>query len=178
MNLEFNSVERKATWLSIRGLMISLFMLTVAPIAAQTVVSGSVANKEGDPLAGSTVLFIRSDTVAGGTFTDNKGKFELKGLPQGEYECKVSMLGYKPAAFKFTLTQNSKLPEFVLEEDAAILDEVTVTGDARKITKELAGMSIYYLTDRSKTEPNSYFALREIPLLRVNEATRSITLDD
>ncbi len=145
---------------------------------AQTAVSGSVTNKEGEALAGSTVLFFQADTVAGGTVTDSKGKFELKGLHQGDYECRVSMLGYQPASKKFTLTEKTKLPKFVLEEDATMLGEVTVTDDPRMRTKELAGMSVYYLTDRAKKEHNAYMALREIPRLRVNESDRSITLDN
>ncbi len=153
-------------------------LLGITSVSAQTTVSGSVANKAGDALAGSTVLFVQADTVAGGTVTDSKGRFELKGLPKGDYECKVSMLGYKAASQKFTLTEKVKLPKFELEEDATVLGEVTVTGDARKITKERAGMSIYYLTEQAKNEPNAYLALLEIPRLNVDVINRSISLDN
>ncbi|MDE6344888.1 MAG: TonB-dependent receptor, partial [Muribaculaceae bacterium] len=145
---------------------------------AQTVVSGSVVNNSEDALAGCTVFFIQADTVAGGTATDSKGRFQLKGLPAGNYECRVSMIGYKPATHKFTLTDKTKLPQIVLDEDAKALAEVTVAGDPRKMTKELAGMSVYYLTDRARKESDAYRALQEIPRLRVNTITRSITLDD
>ena len=148
---------------------------TVSAVA-QTMVSGSVGNKAGEELAGCTVLFLQADTVTGGAVTDNKGKFELKGLPKGEYECQVSMVGYKPASQKFTLSDKTKLAKFILDEDAEMLGEVTVTGDARAATKELAGMSVYYLTERAKKEPNVYLALREIPRLRIID--RKITLDD
>ncbi|MBO4945066.1 MAG: TonB-dependent receptor [Muribaculaceae bacterium] len=158
--------------------IISAVVIGCISAVAQTVVSGSVANREGEALIGSTVFFIQADTVAGGVTTDGKGRFQLKGLPAGNYECRVSMLGYKPASQKFTLTEKTKLPRFVLEEDAKALAEVTVTVDPRKMTKELAGMSIYYLTDRAKKEPDAYSALREIPRLRVNPVNRSITLDD
>lgn len=147
-------------------------------VTAQTVVSGSVVNKSEEALAGCTVFFIQADTVAGGVATDSKGKFRLKGLEPGNYECRVSMLGYKPATMIFTLTDKTKLPQFVLEEDAKALAEVTVSGDARKMTKELAGMSVYYLTDRARKESDAYRALLEIPRLRVNTNTRKITLDN
>ena len=146
-------------------------------MVAQTVVSGSVLSKSEGELAGATVFFVKSDSIVGGTITDSKGRFQLKELPAGDYECRVSMLGYKPASQKFTLTEKTKLPRFVLEEDAKALAEVTVTGDPRKMTKELAGMSIYYLTDRAKKEPDAYLALREIPRLRI-KSDRNITLDD
>ena len=158
--------------------MISAFIIGCMAVVAQTVVSGSVVSKSEEAIAGCTVFFIQADTVAGGVATDSKGKFLLKGLKPGNYECRVSMLGYKPAAMKFTLTEKTKLPQFVLEEDAKVLAEVTVSGDARKMTKELAGMSVYYLTDRARNESDAYRALQEIPRLRVNTINRSITLDN
>ena len=158
--------------------MISAFIIGCMAVVAQTVVSGSVVSKSEEAVAGCTVFFIQADTVAGGVATDSKGKFLLKGLKPGNYECRVSMLGYKPAAMKFTLTEKTKLPQFVLEEDAKVLAEVTVSGDARKMTKELAGMSVYYLTDRARNESDAYRALQEIPRLRVNTINRSITLDN
>ncbi len=158
--------------------LVIILAAAVVAVSAQTVVRGSVANKSGEALAGSTVLFIHADTIVGGTATDSKGKFELKGLPKGDYECRVSILGYKSASQKFSLSENVRLPQFMLEKDATVLGEVKVEGDARKLTKELAGMSIYYLTGRAKKEPNVYLALREIPRLRVNEVLRSITLEN
>ena len=158
--------------------IISAIVIGCMSVIAQTVVNGSVVNREGEALTGSTVFFIQADTVAGGVTTDSKGRFQLKGLSAGDYECRVSMLGYKPASRKFTLTEKTKLPRFILEEDAKALEEVTVTVDPRKLTKKLAGMSIYYLTDRAKNEPDAYSALREIPRLRVNPTSRSISLDD
>lgn len=145
---------------------------------AQTVVSGSVVNKSDEALAGVVVLFANSDSIVGGTTTDSKGRFQLKELPAGEYECRVSMLGYKPVALKFKLSEKAKLPQFILEEDAKALAEVTVVGDKRKMTKELAGMSIYYLSDRAKGEMDIYSALQEIPRLIVSPSRYSVTLDN
>ena len=158
-------------------LFLSLFAsVSMSAQTTQTAVSGSVVDKEGEALAGSTILFLHSDTIAGGTVTNNKGKFELKGLPTGEYECKVSMVGFKPGNQKFTLSGKIKLSQFMLEEDATALDEVTVSAGMR--SKELAGMSIYYLSDRAKKESNAYYALQEIPKLIVNPLEHNIALED
>ena len=147
-------------------------------MVAQTVVSGSVVNKSDEALTGAVVLFANSDSIVGGTTTDSKGRFQLKNLPAGEYECRVSILGYKPAKYKFTLAEKKKLPQFVLDEDAKALAEVTVVGDTRKMTKELAGMSIYYLSDRAKKEMDAYRALQEIPRLIVDPGNQTIALDN
>ena len=158
--------------------IISAIIIGCVSVVAQTVVSGSVVSRGGEVLPGSTVLFFQADTVVGGVATDSNGKFQVKGLPAGDYECRVSMLGYKPAAHKFTLTDKARLPQFVLDEDAKALDEVTVSGDPRMMTKELAGMSIYYLTEKSKNKQNIYDALVEIPRLIVNPLNRTVALDD
>ncbi|MDE6165248.1 MAG: TonB-dependent receptor, partial [Muribaculaceae bacterium] len=147
-------------------------------MVAQTVVSGSVVTSSNEPLAGATVLFAKSDSIAGGAATDSKGRFQVKGLPAGDYECRVSMIGYKPATQKFTLTEKTKLPQFVLDEDAKALDEVTVSVDARELTKERAGMSVYYLSERAKNEKNAYDALKEIPRLLIDPVSRTIMFDD
>lgn len=148
------------------------------PMMAQTIVSGSVVGETNEPLQAATVLFVMSDSIAGGTTTDSKGRFQLKGLPAGDYECRVSMLGYKPAAKQFKLSDKIKLPQFVLEQDATALNELTVVVDPGKRTKELAGMSVYYLSDRARKEMDAFRALQEIPRLRVNAISHTITLDD
>ncbi|MBD5180052.1 MAG: hypothetical protein HDT01_01995, partial [Bacteroidales bacterium] len=167
-----------------RGCTKYLFCVMMAVIVgcvtmvAQTVVSGSVVSKSNEALEGAVVLFADSDSIVGGTTTDSKGHFQLKNLPAGDYECRVSMLGYKPVSLKFKLTDKKKLPQFVLDEDAKALAEVTVVGDTRKMTKELAGMSIYYLSDRTKSDMDIYSALQEIPRLIVSPSNHSISLDN
>lgn len=142
----------------------------------QTVVRGSISDEEGTDLEGCTVMFFHSDTVAGGAVTNKKGKFELKGLQPGEYECRVSMIGYEPASRRFTLSGSVTLPRFVLDKSATELEELTVTPGMR--SKDLAGMSIYYLSSRAKKESDAYYALQEIPRLIVNPSDRTIKLDD
>lgn len=158
--------------------IISAIIIGCVSITAQTVVSGSVVTKSNEPLTGATVLFAKSDSIIGGTATDNKGRFQLKGLPAGDYKCRVSMIGYKPTAQNFTLTDKAKLPQFVLTEDAKALDEVTVSADARELTKERAGMSVYYLSERAKSEKDVYDALKEIPRLLIDPVGRKIMFDD
>ena len=164
-----------------RKLYLTLFLLIISMFSvlaqsSQTEVTGNVEDKGGEPLPGCTVLFLQEDTIAGYTTTDIKGRFAIKGLPAGDYECKVSMIGYDPASQTFTLSGKVKLPKFVLEESSTVLEELTVLGGAR--SKELAGMSIYYLSDRAKKENDAYYALQEIPRLIVNPLGRSIKIDD
>ena len=82
-------------------LLLILLLNSTFSIIAQispTEINGRVEDKGGNPLSGCTVLFFQADTITGYTTTDNKGKFEIKGLPKGEYKCKVSCIGYEQAS--------------------------------------------------------------------------------
>lgn len=101
-------------------------------------------------MEGCSVWFLQADTLAGGCVTDKKGRFELKGLPGGDYVCRVSMLGFKKSERTFSLSGDVKLPLFVLEEDSTQLDEVTVTGDKRDIVMSNAGSTTYFLSEHAR----------------------------
>lgn len=145
---------------------------------AQNVVKGTVKTEDRSSLQGCTVLFLQANELIGGTITDQKGNFELKELPSGEYVCKISMIGFETIEHSFKLSGNIRLPQFTLKEDAKLLNEVTVTGDRRNMTQEKAGMTTYFLSEHSKKASDAFDALREVPRLVINSSERSIKLDD
>lgn len=143
---------------------------------AQTSVNGNVKNQNKLPLQGCTVWFMQADTLVGGSITDKKGDFVLKGLTPGDYICHISMIGFKKVEHPFSLTENVHLPQFILEEDATQLKEVTITGDKRNIVKSRAGSTTFFLSEKAKKAGTAYDALVEIPKLLVNPISRNITL--
>lgn len=145
---------------------------------AQNVIKGKVKTEDNSPLQGCNVLLLQANEIMGGTVTDKKGNFELKDVPSGEYICKISMVGFKTVKHSFVLSKNVRLSHFVLREDTVLLSEVIVAGDKRDITQEKAGMTTYFLTERSKKTSDVFEALREVPRLVINTSTRSIKLDD
>lgn len=148
----------------------------ISSLHAQTSVNGNVKNKDKVPLQGCTVWFMQADSLTGGSITDSKGNFTVKGLAPGDYICCVSMIGFKKAEHPFSLEENVNLPQFTLEEDATQLQEVTVTGDKRNIVKSGAGTTSFFLSEKAKKANNIYEALVEIPKLIVNPADRNISL--
>ena len=149
---------------------------SILSVQAQHSVSGNVKNEEKTPLQGCTVLLMQADTLVGGSTTNQKGDFVLKGLPSGDYVCHVSMIGFKEVKYPFKLSENKHLPQFTLEEDATQLKEITVTGDKRNIVKSGAGSTTFFLSEHAKKANNAYEALTEIPKLIVNPIERSISL--
>ena len=159
-------------------IIFSLFISTYTLHAQTYQVSGSVQGADKTPLEGCSVWFLQADTLAGGCVTDKKGRFELKGLPGGDYVCRVSMLGFKKSERTFGLSGDVKLPLFVLEEDSTQLDEVTVTGDKRDIVISNAGSTTYFLSEHARQSRTSYEALAEVPKLTVNPIQRTISLNN
>lgn len=88
------------------------------------------------------------------------------------------MLGYKSIDYTFQVNYKVKLPDFVLEEDLVMSQEVQIKGDRRNAVQQRAGSSTYFLSEHAKQSNTAFEALREIPKLRVNSVTKSIGLSD
>ena len=79
-----------------KQLLLFLFALVVFPLStfAQTfTVSGTVVDANSDPLPGANVL-IRGTQI--GTAAAGDGYFRLANVPAGDYELRVSFVGYSP----------------------------------------------------------------------------------
>jgi len=107
-----------------------------------------VDKKNNKPIDGVSVQFIQSkfdtvtrkrkDTVLAGMFTDKKGEFSFEGLPlMGNFKLIVTTIGYKAFEQKVAFEMRSgdmlsaidkDLGNIKLEEDAKMLEQVTVTG--------------------------------------------------
>ena len=161
-----------------RIISITIALFCTSFLMAQNIVKGNVKAEDKSPLQGCTVLFTQADTIVGGTITDQKGNFELKELKSGNYVCKISMIGFKPVNHEFKLSGTVRLPQFVMEEDAKLLDEVRVTADRRDQTQKGAGMTTYFLTEHAKKSNDAFEALTEIPQLVINPLTYKIKLNN
>ncbi len=121
-----------------RFVLIALLLITsllfADLIAAQErgrgTISGTVtAEKTGEPLHGAHV-FLSGTKI--GTVTNPAGRFQIRGIPAGNYRLVISSIGYKRLAEDLTISpgenliRNEKLPAVVYELDeifAGNLDE-------------------------------------------------------
>ena len=86
------------------------------------VIKGVVKDKNGQPLPGVTVM-IKGTSV--GVATDQAGTFSLRVADTRGLVLSFTFVGMKPVELKYTGEEQVKV---VLEEDAAQMDEVVVTG--------------------------------------------------
>lgn len=119
------------TW--ILFLILSSFAFTVN--AQQKNVRGTVADSNGEPIIGASVV-VKGTT--NGTITDFEGSFALSNVPEKGIVV-ISYIGYKtqelPVAGKSVL-------KVVLAEDTETLDEVVVVGYGTQKKSDVTGSMV------------------------------------
>lgn len=91
---------------------------------SQSSLSGTVKDKNSEPLAGANIIVVGHSGK--GATTDLDGLYSLS-LQNGDYELEFSFTGYKTVMKKVTLRNNQTL-NVVLQDDDISLDEVVVVG--------------------------------------------------
>lgn len=96
--------------------------------------SGRVTDQSGKPIAGSTLLLIRSSKK---TSANDQGVFRLEGIERNKDELRVSHLGYKTQILKIDFEKDVQL-NIVLEDGTDELKEIQVVGKSenRKIAEQ------------------------------------------
>lgn len=120
-----------------RYLTICIFLLSVSfGLNAQSI-SGKIVDENKIPLPGATVSIEGTTT---GSSTDMDGKFQLRLSSPGAYTLRVAFLGFQTILKDVVVEANeNKSIDFVLKEDAALLDEVVVIGYGSVEKKDLTG---------------------------------------
>lgn len=125
-----------------KKIILSISFLLVFSLAsilvAQTIsVSGTLADGEGSPLIGATVLVEESQGI--GTVTDFDGKYELDVDYPAPFTLVASYTGYSPSK---VVVEKSGQVDFTLSMDALGLDEIVVTGVVNAKSKLESSVSI------------------------------------
>ena len=102
----------------------------VMPALAQNKVTGTIveeANGKAIPFV-NVGLFRQSDSVfVSGSASDDKGRFELQAVPNGDYRLMVSAIGFQTFEQMLIVKGNQNLGQLKLSEGSTKLDEVVIT---------------------------------------------------
>ncbi len=122
-------------------ILVSLsFMLLSVVAFSQQLIKGKISNKNGKGVPGAT-LQVKNQPVA--TSSEADGTFQIStNLPAGNYVMTISSVGFKTLEKAFTIGSGSVELNAVLNEDAAGLDEVVVTGTNGGTTRKQLGSFI------------------------------------
>lgn len=121
------------------------FMLWISAcaVSAQGLVKGKVWDKRtSEPLGFVNVRVTQQETgtYVGGGMTDADGNFSVKGLKNGKYALSLTYVGYKEETRDFEVSADKPTVGFAriyMAEDAAMLKEVTVTGQKSTMKLEV-----------------------------------------
>lgn len=130
-----------------RNILLAFFLLICIVMHAQElVVKGTVLSaSDNSPIIGATV--VEEGSNINGTITDIDGNFTL--TVDSSSSVSVSFVGYKKQTLKAESVMN-----FLLNEDAEVMDEVVVTGYTTQRKADLTGSVSVVSTDELKTISN------------------------
>ncbi len=145
-----------------KNFKIKLFLFTILTMStvtlfAQTSVSGTVVDAEGQPIPGVTIL--ESNNQQNGTVSDFDGNFSI--IVPSDGELNVSFIGFKSQTIAVSGQTNLNI---VLEESVSALDEVVITGYGSQVKKSDLTGSISSIGSED---------FESQPLIRVDQALQA-----
>lgn len=119
-----------------------------------------------------TVMQKKDSSLVSFSMTDNSGRFELSGLPNGEYRLLVTHVNYHNTDKFFKIDDEHKsvdLGNVVMNDLSKVLSEVVVTSEAPPVT--LVDDTIQYNAGSFKTQPNANVEdlLKRLPGVKVEK---------
>ena len=121
---------------------------------AETVtLTGKITDSSGEPVIGANIM-LKGTSV--GTISDVDGRFSLTGVERGSVLV-ISYIGYKDQE---VVAERNNL-SVVLEEDAALLDEVVVVGYGTMKKKDLTG-AISVLDDKQLSRQSTTMVSQQL----------------
>ncbi|MFK7983926.1 MAG: TonB-dependent receptor [Saprospiraceae bacterium] len=118
------------------------FLFLTVFLNAQTTLTGTITDKEGNTLSGAS-LYI--DALSLGTLSDNNGQFELIISERGSYDLEVSYLGLRTNRQLIEIGNSSTSLNIQLAPDPLKLESVIVTGtfnEASRLTTSTASSTL------------------------------------
>lgn len=145
---------------SIRSvLMLAIaFTLSMSTALAQdtgTITGQLTDQKNGEPLI-SANIFIQS--INKGAATDADGNFTINNVPYGDYQLRISYIGYKTETLSVTVDQETVTINEALAQDIASLDDIVVTALGVERQERSLGYSVQAVEgeDLNKTQETNF----------------------
>jgi hypothetical protein len=141
---------------------------TQAPETMPTALAGLVSDELGQPLGGATIsVFGRSLSRGALTaVTDEKGRFELSGLPPGMYRLRAYLSGFMPSAFA----------RIVIEEGAGRV--ATILMSLSRLDSGLSGESYVGETGEARTAAELRWVIQHTDRNILKETAETVAVAD
>ncbi|MDH3321976.1 MAG: TonB-dependent receptor [Flavobacteriaceae bacterium] len=113
-----------------------------ANLSKNGIITGLIIdNNTNEPIPYATIIIKNTElkNISGG-ISDDRGKFEIKQIPEGRYTLEVQFIGYKTFSKAIDITSKAykiDLGTIALEEDAQNLSEVEVRAETSSIVQKI-----------------------------------------
>lgn len=126
------------------------------------------------PVGGATVTLMekKDSSLVSFSMTDNAGRFELTGIPNGVYRLLITHVSYYNKNIFFTISDDNKkhdLASISLNDKTKVLEEVVVTNEDPPVT--MVGDTVQYNAGSFKVQPNANVEqlLKKLPGVKVEK---------
>jgi len=126
------------------------------------------------PIAAATVTVLerKDSSLVSFTMTGNDGRFEIKGLANGDYRLLITHVNYHNSNKYFSITDSSKnadLGNMTISDKTKVLEEVVIAAEAPPVT--LINDTIQYNAASFKVQPNANVEdlLKKLPGVKVEK---------
>ncbi|MCF8420213.1 MAG: TonB-dependent receptor [Melioribacteraceae bacterium] len=110
---------------NILSILTGLLFFSFSLFAQTGKIKGEVYDKNGNPIIGANIILVDNSI---GSASNWKGEFEITNLREGEYQLKVSMIGYSEFISEtFEINNETKFFTITLEEKSLQYDQVVIT---------------------------------------------------
>ena len=125
---------KKTTWSFIFTLLFA-----VVTVTAQSTISGTAKDAQGETLLGVNLVLQGTDK---GAVTDFDGKYTIANVPDGDYTIVATSLGYDKVIKSVSVSGSNIVVDFVMQENAESLEAVIVTGVTNPKAKIESSVSV------------------------------------
>lgn len=134
-------------------------------------VSGQIIDKTNNqPLSFASILLKKQNgTALNGTITNEKGNFEFIEVPDGNYLLEVEYIGYATQRIPLELKnqQKVKLSVIALEENAELLEGVTITAEKSTFEQRLDRKVVNVGKDLISQGPSAIDLMNNLPSVSI-----------
>ncbi|KJD36405.1 TonB-dependent receptor [Tamlana sedimentorum] len=141
-------------------LLLSIILITVLPLNAQEVKGKITSKNEALPYVN---VYLKGTTK--GNASNEFGDYQIKNIKEGNYTIVASFTGYKSVEKQIFIKNNEVLTVHFNLKESALLDEVTVTGTLKPVSR---------LESPIPVEVYSATFLKQNPISNVFEALQNV----
>ncbi len=152
--------------------LLLLLLAFALPLSAQKTgsITGTVTDKTKQPLSYVTISLKLDGKIVTGGITDDNGKFEIANLEPKAYTVDIQFMGFKAQTQTADLTAQKTVNfNIVLEEDAVMLNDVTVVAERSTIEQKLDRKVINVGRDLTTAGATASEIMGNIPSVNVDQ---------